>query len=69
MREALAEAQKACDLGEVPIGAVVVLNGEITGLGHNLRETLVDSTAHAEILALREAARKLRDWRLLGATL
>jgi tRNA(adenine34) deaminase len=70
MREALAEAQKAYDLGEVPIGAVVVLNGEIIGRGHNLlRETLVDSTAHAEILALREAARKLRDWRLVGATL
>ncbi|MBE3588833.1 MAG: tRNA adenosine(34) deaminase TadA [Thermoanaerobacteraceae bacterium] len=69
MREALAEAQKAYDLGEVPIGAVVVLKGEIIGRGHNLRETLVDSTAHAEILALREAARKLGDWRLVGATL
>lgn len=69
MREALAEARKAYDLGEVPIGAVVVLDGEIIGRGHNLREILADSTAHAEILAMREAARKLGDWRLNEATL
>ncbi|OAT86149.1 tRNA-specific adenosine deaminase [Desulfotomaculum copahuensis] len=69
MREALTEAQKAYDRGEVPIGAVVVLDGEIIGRGHNLRETLVDSTAHAEILALREAARHVGDWRLTGTTL
>lgn len=69
MQEALAEAEKACALGEVPIGAVVVLNGEIIGRGHNLRETLKDSSAHAEILAMREAARRLGDWRLNGATL
>ncbi|MDR9786519.1 MAG: tRNA adenosine(34) deaminase TadA [Peptococcaceae bacterium MAG4] len=56
-------------MGEVPIGAVVVLDGEIIGRGHNLREALKDSTAHAEILALREAARKIGDWRLNGATL
>ena len=69
MRQALAEAEKACALGEVPIGAVVVLDGEIIGKGHNLREVLKDSTAHAEILALREAAGKIGDWRLNGATL
>lgn len=69
MREALAEAEKACVLGEVPVGAVVVRDGEVIGRGHNLRETLLDSSAHAEILALREAARKLGDWRLTGCTL
>ena len=67
MREALAEAEKAYALGEVPIGAVVVLGDEIIGRGHNLRETLVDSTAHAEIVALREAARNIGDWRLNDA--
>lgn len=69
MREALAEAEKACALGEVPIGAVVVRDGEVIGRGRNLRETLLDSSAHAEILALREAARKIGDWRLTGCTL
>lgn len=69
MRQALAEAEKAYALGEVPVGAVVVLEGKIIGRGHNLREVLKDSTAHAEILALREAAGKIGDWRLNGATL
>ncbi len=69
MREALLEARKAYVLGEVPIGAVVVLNGEIIGRGHNLREALSDSSAHAEMLAMREAARTLGDWRLNEAVL
>lgn len=69
MREALVEAGKAYALGEVPIGAVVVYKDKIIGRGHNLRETLKDSTAHAEILAMREAARFIGDWRLNGATL
>jgi tRNA(adenine34) deaminase len=69
MREALAEAEKAYALGEVPVGAVVVLDGEIIGRGHNLREILKDSTAHAELLALREAAGRLGDWRLNGAVI
>lgn len=69
MREALAEAGKAYALGEVPIGAVVVFEDKIIGRGHNLRETLKDSTAHAEILAMREAAGTIGDWRLNGATL
>jgi len=69
MREALAEAEKACALGEVPVGAVVVLDGEIIGRGHNLREMLSDSSAHAEIIALRKAAHKLGDWRLTGCTI
>ena len=68
MREALAEAKKAYALGEVPIGAVVVIGDQIIGRGHNLREKLNDSTAHAEILAMREAARNIKDWRLSDAT-
>ncbi|NTW05484.1 MAG: tRNA adenosine(34) deaminase TadA [Peptococcaceae bacterium] len=69
MKEALLEAEKAKALEEVPIGAVVVLAGEIIGRGHNLREILKDSTAHAEIVAMREAAAKIGDWRLSEATL
>ncbi len=69
MREALVEAEKAYALGEVPVGAVVVLDGKIIGRGHNLREILKDSSAHAELLALREAARHLEDWRLNGTVL
>ncbi len=69
MREALTEAQKSYDLGEVPVGAVVVLGDKIIGRGHNLRETLIDSTAHAEIMALRQAARHIGNWRLNGAVL
>ena len=66
MRYALEEAKKAFDLGEIPVGAVVVKDGEIIGRGHNLSETLKDPTAHAEMIAIREAARTLGGWRLLG---
>ncbi|WP_441315725.1 tRNA adenosine(34) deaminase TadA [Desulforamulus aquiferis] len=69
MREALLEAEKAAAKGEVPIGAVVVAEGEIVGRGHDLRESLCDASAHAEILAMREAAGHLGDWRLNHATL
>ncbi|NLJ77014.1 MAG: nucleoside deaminase [Peptococcaceae bacterium] len=69
MREALAEAKKAYALDEVPVGAVMVLDGKVIGRGHNLRETWKDSSAHAELLALREAARYLGDWRLNGGIL
>jgi len=69
MREALAEAEKAFALGEVPIGAVVVYKGEIIGSGHNLREKLADASAHAELIALRKAAKNLADWRLTNCTL
>lgn len=69
MREAIAEAQKAEELGEVPIGAVVVHNNEIIGRGHNLRETTFDATAHAEMVAIREASRHLGAWRLLDCRL
>jgi tRNA(adenine34) deaminase len=69
MAEALAEARLAGTEGEVPIGAVVVCEGRIIGRGRNARERLHDPTAHAEILALQEAARALGRWRLTGATL
>ena len=64
MTEALKEAQKAYDKEEVPIGAVVVLNGEIIGRGHNLREKEQDATLHAEIKAIRQANQVLGSWRL-----
>lgn len=68
MAEALAEARKAAAEGEVPIGAVVVVDGRIVGRGRNARETRRDPTAHAELLALQEAARTLQRWRMTGAT-
>ncbi|MCQ9210352.1 tRNA adenosine(34) deaminase TadA [Granulicatella sp. s8] len=64
MREALLEASKAFDLGEVPIGAVVVLGDRIIGRGHNLRELEQDATLHAEIKAIRQANHSLKNWRL-----
>ncbi len=69
MGEALAEARKALALEEVPIGAVLVREGRIVGRGYNLRETQGDPTAHAEIIALREAARLLGTWRLADTTM
>ena len=59
MLEALKEAEKAREKGEIPIGAVIVKDGEIIGRGHNLTETEKDPTAHAEIVAIRQAGRKL----------
>ena len=69
MAEALAEARRAADEGEVPIGAVAVFEGRVVGRGRNARERLQDPTAHAEILALQEASRALGRWRLTGATI
>lgn len=69
MHLALAEAEKAYKLGEVPIGAVIVKDGEVIAGAHDLRELLNDASAHAEILALREAAQTLGDWRLNDVTL
>jgi len=69
MREALREAAAAAEAGDVPVGAVVVWQGEIIGRGRNRKEALRDPTAHAEILALREACRVRGGWRLSGATL
>ena len=63
---ALEEAEKAREKGEVPVGAVIVKNGEIIAKSHNLKESLNDPTAHAEILAIREACNKLNNWRLHG---
>ncbi len=68
MAEALLEARTAGGEGEIPIGAVVVVEGRIVGRGRNARERLRDPTAHAEMLALQEAARSLGRWRLSGAT-
>jgi tRNA(adenine34) deaminase len=69
MAEALEEARRAAAEGEVPIGSVVVFEGRVVGRGRNARERLNDPTAHAEILALQEAARSLGRWRLTGATI
>ena len=66
---ALAEAEQAAAEGEVPIGAVLVFAGEVVAQAHNRRETDHDATAHAEMLVIREACRKLKRWRLTGATL
>ncbi len=67
MREALRLAEKARSLGEVPIGAVVVLDGKVIGRGYNLRTKLQMATAHAEMRAIDRACKKLGSWRLEGA--
>jgi len=64
MLEALKEAKKAYKKLEVPVGAVIVKNGEIIGKGHNLKETKNDTTKHAEIIAIQNASKKLNAWRL-----
>ncbi|HHY42853.1 MAG TPA: nucleoside deaminase [Thermoanaerobacterales bacterium] len=69
MRFALQEAQKAADIDEVPIGAVIVKDNQIIAKAHNLRETLQDATAHAELLAIRKACEVLGTWRLIGCSL
>ena len=73
MLEALAEARRAAEIGEVPIGAVIVRttvqDGEVIGRGHNRREIDRDPLAHAEILAIRQAASKVAGWRLTGCTM
>jgi tRNA(adenine34) deaminase len=69
MRQAIAEAQAARADGEVPIGAVIVLDGEVKGRGRNAVIRANDPTAHAEIVALREAARSVENYRLTGATM
>lgn len=65
MRQALKEAEKAFEKGEVPVGAVIVKNSEIIGCGHNMRETSKDPTSHAEIFAIQEASQHLSGWRLM----
>jgi tRNA(adenine34) deaminase len=69
MRLAIREAEQALKHADVPIGAAVVQSGEVVALAHNERELRQDPTAHAEILALREAARVLGSWRVLGTVL
>ena len=69
MREALAEAQWAGGAGEVPVGAVVVIDGQVVGRGGNQPISANDPTAHAEIVAIRDAARRIGNYRLPGATL
>ena|SRR6056297_161569 len=69
MEQALIEAEKAYNLKEVPIGAVIEYQGKIIGRGYNRRETDNDPTAHAEIIAIRTAAQKLGDWRLEGCSI
>lgn len=69
MRQALAEAEKAVRHGDVPVGGVVVAGDRIIGAGHNQTERLQDPTAHAEMLAIRQAARTVGYYRLSGTTL
>src|SRR5438067_12333288 len=69
MRLALREASRALEHEDVPIGAVIVHGGEVIGSGHNERELRSDPTAHAEMIALREAARTLGSWRILDSVM
>ena len=69
MRLALQEAQLAADEGEIPVGAVIIRDGQVIARAHNRREAEHDPTAHAELLCMRQAAATLGDWRLRGCTL
>lgn len=69
MRLALREASRALEHDDIPVGCVVVRDGEVIGIGHNEREIRSDPTAHAELIALREAARSLGSWRVLDSVL
>jgi tRNA(adenine34) deaminase len=69
MRLALSQARQAAEAGEVPVGAVVVLNGDVVGYGWNQPIASHDPTAHAEVVALRAAARRRGNYRLVGATM
>ena len=69
MALALIEAEKAREKGEVPVGAVIVVEGKVVSRGHNTKETTDDPTAHAEIITLKKAAKKLGGWRLTDTTL
>jgi tRNA(adenine34) deaminase len=69
MRLAMREASRALEHDDIPVGAVIVRDGEVIGAGHNERELREDPTAHAEILALQEASRTLGSWRVLDSVL
>ena len=64
MKQAIKEAEKACKKLEVPVGAIIVKEGKIIARAHNLKETKLDTTKHAEILAIQKASKKLKAWRL-----
>ena len=68
MQHCLNLAQQAYEIGEVPVGSIIVLNEQIIGRGFNRREMTGDPTAHAEIIALRQASKAVGNWRLIGAT-
>ena len=69
MKEALKEANKAYNCGEVPIGTVIVKDNKIVARGYNLKETKNDASKHAEIIAINRASKKLNNWRLIDCTL
>jgi len=69
MNKALDEAYEAYELDEVPIGAVIVKDGRIIGKGYNRKEVSSDTTNHAEIMAIKEASKNLKNWRLTGCTM
>ena len=69
MQLALVEARRAIEVEEVPVGAVIVRGQQVIAAAHNQRETLADPTAHAEMIAITQAASALKDWRLSGCTL
>ena len=69
MKEALKEALRAYSIYEVPVGAIIVHKNKIIGRGYNKRESLKDPTAHAEIIAIKEASKNLNAWRLMDCTL
>lgn len=69
MQIAIREAEAAAACGEVPVGAVLVIDGDIIAQAHNMKETLLDPTAHAEMIAIRKSCEKLKRWRLTGATM
>lgn len=69
MKEALKQARRAAMLNEVPIGCVIVYDGQIVGRGYNRRKTDKNTLSHAELIAIRKASRKLGDWRLEGCTM
>jgi tRNA(adenine34) deaminase len=69
MRLALVQAEQAAALGEVPVGAVAVRDGTVIAAGYNRKETDQDPTAHAEMIALQQAAQAMNNWRLIGVTL
>lgn len=69
IKKALELANKAAEMGEIPVGALVVKDGEIIGEGYNLRESQGSAISHAEVIAIEEACRRLGSWRLSGATL